>query len=170
MRTEKQIITQAYVQRLNASPFFIVVDYTGLRVGAFMELRKRLRGAGAEMHVIKNSIFRVAAREAGIGDLGGSLGGMLAVVSGPRDISAAAKVLQTFHAEFDRPMVRFGYLDNERLDVSTIQTLASLPPLGVLRGQLLGLLNMPATQLVRLLNTPATQMARVLKAKAEKAT
>ena len=50
MRTEKQSISQEYVARLNASPFFIVVEYTGLKVGPITELRKRLVKAGAEAH------------------------------------------------------------------------------------------------------------------------
>lgn len=58
MRAEKKLITTEYVARLNASPFFIVVDYTGLKVTQFNELRSRLRKSGAEMHVVKNSIFR----------------------------------------------------------------------------------------------------------------
>ena len=91
MRAEKQLITKEYASRLNASPFFLVVDYKGLTVGQFTELRKRLNKAGSEVHVVKNSIFRIAAKEAGVADLSGSLAGQLAVVTGQRDISAAAK-------------------------------------------------------------------------------
>jgi large subunit ribosomal protein L10 len=168
MRAEKQFISKEYVGRLNASPFFIVVDYQGLKVGAITELRKRLLKAGAELHVVKNSVFRLAVKEAGVADLGASLGGMLAAVTGSKEISAAAKVLKTFAAEFDRPKIKFGYLNNKRLETAEIVILADLPPIEVLRGRLLGLLNTPATQLVRLLNTPATQLARVLQAKTEK--
>src|SRR5947207_8625926 len=103
MRAEKQIITQEYLARLNGSPFFIVVDYQGLKVGPITELRKRLNKAGAEMHVVKNSIFRIAAKEAGISELGGTLTGQLAVVTGQRDVSSAAKVVKTFSSEFERP-------------------------------------------------------------------
>jgi large subunit ribosomal protein L10 len=167
MRAEKKFITKEYLERLNASPFFIVVDYQGLSVGHFAELRKRLRKAGAEVHVVKNSIFRAAAKEAGIEDLGGALAGQLAVVTGQQDISAAAKAVKTFQAEFDRPKLQFGYLDNDRLDLETLNTLADLPPLDVLRGTLLGTLQAPAQKLARLLSTPATQLAQVLKARQE---
>src|SRR3954451_18092515 len=102
MRPEKQILTKEYVARLNASPFFIVVEYKGLKVGHMTELRKRLNKSGAEVHVVKNSIFRIAAKEAGIGELNGALTGQLAVVTGPKDISSAAKVVKTFGAEFDK--------------------------------------------------------------------
>src|SRR5438552_661670 len=75
MRPEKQFLTKEYLGRLNASPFFIVVNYKGLSVGHMTELRKRLSKAGAEVHIVKNSIFRIAAKEAGVGDLNGALAG-----------------------------------------------------------------------------------------------
>jgi large subunit ribosomal protein L10 len=168
MRAEKQYISNEYVKRLNASPFFIVVDYKGLKVGHMTELRKRLNKAGAEVHVVKNSIFRIAAKEAGVADLNGTLAGQLAVVTGKKDISTAAKVVKSFGAEFDRLKVRFGYLNNQRLAESEIMILADLPSVEALRGKLLGLFMAPATKLVVLLNTPASQMARVLQARVEK--
>ena len=84
MRPEKQFLTKEYLGRLNASPFFIVVNYKGLSVGHMTELRKRLSKAGAEVHIVKNSIFRIAAKEAGVGELNGALAGQLAVVTGQR--------------------------------------------------------------------------------------
>ena len=120
MRAEKQILTKEYVARLNASPFFIVVNYKGLKVAHMTELRKRLQKAGAEIHVVKNSIFRIAAKEAGVGELNGRLAGQLAVVTGQKDISAAAKAVKNFGAEFDKLKVQFGYLDNQRLEQAAI--------------------------------------------------
>ena len=167
MRAEKQFISNEYLTRLNSSPFFIVVDYTGLRVGPMTELRKRLHKAGAEIHVVKNTIFRLAAKEAGVAELG-SLSGQIAVVTGQKDVSSAAKVIKTFASEFEKPKTRFGFLNNQRLEPAAINELAELPPLEVLRAKFLGLLNTPATRLAALLNTPASQLARVLKAKADK--
>jgi large subunit ribosomal protein L10 len=168
MRAEKQSISNEYLSRLNASPFFIVVDYRGLKVGPITELRKRLGKAGAEMHVVKNSLFRLAVKEAGVADLGAGLIGQLAVVTGQKDVSSAAKVVKTFSAEFDKPKIKFGYLKNQRLEGADILALADLPSIEVMRGRLLGVLSAPATKLVTLLGTPATQLARVLKGRAEK--
>ena len=168
MRAEKQILTKEYSARLNASPFFIVVGYQGLKVAHLTELRKRLQQAGAEVHVVKNSIFRIAAKEAGVAELNGSLAGQMAVVTGQKDISSASKALKNFAAEFDKLKVKFGFLNNQRIDESGIIALADLPSLDVLRAKLLGLFNAPATKLVTLINTPATQLAQVIKAKAEK--
>jgi large subunit ribosomal protein L10 len=169
MRAEKKFLTTEYVARLNASPFFIVVGYTGLKVAHLTELRKRLTQAGAEVHVVKNSVFNVAAKEAGISDLNGSLAGQLAVVTGKKDISAAAKAVKNFAAEFDKLKLKFGYLNNQRLNEASIIALADLPSIEVLRAKLLGLLNAPAQKLVTLINTPGTQLAQVIKAKSEKA-
>jgi large subunit ribosomal protein L10 len=168
MRAEKQNITKEYLDRLNASPFFIVVDYQGLKVGSITELRKRLGAAGAEMHVVKNSVFRLAAKEAGVADLGSTLTGQLAVVTGKRDVSTAAKVVKKLHSEFEKPKIRFGFLNSKRMETPEIMALADLPSLDVLRAKLMGLLNTPATQLVRVLQTPGSQLARVIKARADK--
>jgi large subunit ribosomal protein L10 len=168
MRAEKQNLTKEYLARLNASPFFIVVEYKGLKVGHMTELRKRLNKAGAEVHVVKNSIFRIAAKESGVADMNGSLAGQMAVVTGQKDISTAAKVVKTFGSEFDKLKIKFGYLNNSRLGDTDIIALADLPSIEVLRAKFLGLLNAPATKLVTLLNTPASQLARVLQAKVEK--
>jgi large subunit ribosomal protein L10 len=168
MRAEKQYISSEYQARLNASPFFIVVDYRGLKVGPITELRKRLNKAGAEMHVVKNSLFRLAVKEAGLADLGTSLTGQLAVVTGQRDVSSAAKIVKSFTAEFDKPKVRFGYLKNQRLESADIMALADLPSIEVLRAKLLGVLMAPASKLAAIINTPATQVVRVLMARMEK--
>ena len=168
MRAEKKILTKDYVTRLNASPFFIVIGYTGLKVAHLTELRKRLVQAGAEVHVVKNSIFRIAAKEAGVGELNGALAGQMAVVTGQKDISAAAKTLKNFAAEFDKLKLKFGYLNNQRLEEAAIVALADLPSLDVLRAKILGLLVAPATKLAILINTPASQLAQVIKAKSEK--
>ena len=143
MRPEKQNLTKEYLTRLNASPFFIVVNYKGLKVSHLTELRKRLSKASAEIHIVKNSVFTIAAKEAGVKELNGILSGQLAVVTGQRDISTAAKVVKTFGTELDRLKVQFGYLNNQRLEQAEIMMLADLPSLEVLRAKLLGLFSAP---------------------------
>jgi large subunit ribosomal protein L10 len=169
MRVEKQILTKEYIGRLNGSPFFIVVGYTGLKVDQLTTLRKSLNKTSAEVHVVKNSIFRIAAKEAGVADLNGALTGQVAVVTGQKDISAAAKALKTFAADNDKLKIKFGYLNNARMEAADIMTLADLPSIEVLRSKILGVINAPAQKLVTLINTPASQLARVIKAKSEQA-
>ena len=168
MRAEKKFIGSEYVARLNGSPFFIVVDYRGLSVKHFTELRKRLTMTGAKVQVVKNSIFSIAAKEVGVADLRSAMSGQMAVVTGQKDVSAAAKVLKTFQSEFEKPKIQFGYLDGARLSKEDVVRIATLPSLDVLRATLMGALNAPASKLVRVLAAPGQQLARVIKAKAEK--
>ncbi|MEO6848287.1 MAG: 50S ribosomal protein L10 [Chthoniobacterales bacterium] len=164
MRPEKATIISDLTTKLNSSPYLLITDYTGLKVDQFSELRKRLAGVGAECRVVKNTMLRLAAKEAGIPDLG-ELHGQTAVVVGERDVSAAAKVVKTFAAEFEKPVMRLGVLDNAVITIEQIKELAELPTLDVLRAKLLGLFLAPASKLVRTLNEPAASLARVLNAK-----
>lgn len=168
MRAEKKLISAEYLARLNASPFFLVVDYRGLSVSQFTDLRKRLIKVGGEVHVVKNTIFRVAAKEAGLADLTGVLSGQLAAVTGKKDIAAVSKVIKSFQAEFEKPKLQFGYLGNKSLTAEQVRAIADLPPLPELQGKLLGLLQAPAQKLVALINTPGSQVARVIDAYAQK--
>ena len=158
MKAEKTLLIDDLLKRVNASPFLLVVDYTGLTVDKFAELRKRLSGVSAEIHVFKNNLVRKAAEKAGYpGELGDHLSGQSAYVTGVKEIFATAKILKNFAAEFEKPVMKVGVLDGKLLDVATIKALADLPSREVLYAQLLGVLQ-----------APGSALARALKAKAEK--
>ena len=166
MHPAKASVVTDLNKRLNDSPFIFVADYTGLNVTQFSELRTRLDKAGARCSVVKNSYLRLAAKGAGLPDLG-ELRGQNAIVTGEKDVAAAAKALKNFQAEFQKPTVRTGVVDRLVVSVEQIKIIADLPSREVLLSQLLGVLNAPAGKLVRLLNEPASQLARVLQAKAD---
>ncbi len=166
MKAEKGQLIEHILGKVNASPFLFLVDYTGLKVDKFQELRKRLRGVGAEVHVFKNTLVKQAAERAKYpGELAAHLTGQTAVVTGEKDVCAAAKTMKNFAAEFEKPKMKGGVLDGKYLDANSIKTLADLPSLDVLRAKLLGVLQAPAGTLVRLLNEPASSLVRVLNAK-----
>ena len=167
MHPAKATIVEDLQAKLNASSFLFVADYTGLRVGQFAELRNRLWNAGARCHVVKNTFLKRAAADAGLPELG-VISGQSAIIVGDRDVAAAAKVLKTFAAEFQKPNLKLGIVDKIVISSEQIQTIADLPSRDVLLATLLGVLNAPASKLVRVLNEPASALARVLKAKAEK--
>jgi len=167
MRPEKATIVQDLQSKLNQSPYLLVADYTGLKVGQFSELRTRLAGAGAECKVVKNTFLRRAAKEAGLPDMG-ELKGQTAIIIGDKDVAAAAKILKSFTAEFQKPIVKVGVVDRAVISGDQIKVIADLPAREILLAQLLGTLQSPAQTLVRLLNEPASALARVLKAKSEK--
>jgi large subunit ribosomal protein L10 len=168
MRIEKGSIVAEIKKRVEDSPFVLVTDYTGLKVDQFSELRTRLAGVGAEYRVVKNTLLRRALQEVKLPEIDTDLTGQTAVVLGEKDVSAAAKILKNFSAEFKKPSIKSGILDAVVLSKQEILDLADLPSREVMLAKLLGLLNAPASTFVRLLNTPASQLAQVLKAKAEK--
>lgn len=170
MQSEKNIIIQSLLDRVNASPFLFVVDYHGLDVPSFGQLRDQLRDAGAEIHVYKNTFVKSVIRTKEYpADLEQSLSGQTAVVTGEQDVCGVAKTVKTFgdkHAR-KKPEIKGGVLDGRFLSAEDIRGLAELPSLEVLQAQLLGLMNQPGTMLVRLLNEPASALARVLQAKVD---
>lgn len=168
MKVLKKIVIDSLLSRISASPFLLVVDYSGMKVSEFEELRKRLAATGAKLQVAKNTFVKqVAASVEYPEGLGAFLTGQTAVVTGTTDVCASAKVLKTYGKEINKLAIRGGVLDGNLLQDSQVIALADLPPLDVLRAQLLGLFNSPAQKLVSVLNEPAASLARVLQAKAD---
>ena len=151
MNPDKQIIINGLLARVNESPYVIVVDYTGLTVPQFSELRSRLDDSGAKCVVAKNSYMRKALSEAGLPDVGAELVGQTAFVTGDNEVFAAAKVLKTFEKEFKKPEMKVGILGEEILDTDKLKALADIPSREAVLSQLLGLINEPATRIARIL-------------------
>lgn len=165
MNPDKKVLIDDLLARVNASPFVLVVEYTGMTVPQFTEFRNRLIDAGAECHVAKNSYMRKALGEAGLPDMGDSLTGQTAFITGQKDFAAAAKVVKNFEKEFKKPGVKGGILDGTVLDETQVKAIADLPAREVLLATLLGVINAPATKLLRTLNEPGASLARVIQAK-----
>jgi len=165
MNPDKRIIIDELLERVNASPFVLVVDYNGMTVPQFSELRERLAQSGAQCHVAKNTYMKKVFAEAGLPDTGEQLVGQTAFVTGEEDVAAAAKVLKNFEKEFQKPGIKLGILDGKLLDESQVKAIADLPSREVLLATLLGVINAPASKLVRTLNEPASALARVIQAK-----
>ena len=168
MRPEKTDIVKDLSEDLKESSFVLVADYQHMKVDDFSELRKRLAGAGAEVHVVKNSFLKRAMADSGLTPANGELSGQTAVITGEKDVAPVAKILKSFAAEFKKAMLKLGFIDRNAVSTKEIEQLADLPPREVLLAQLLGLLLSPATKLVRVFNEPASSLARLLKAKSEK--
>jgi large subunit ribosomal protein L10 len=168
MREEKATIVSDIAEKLTSSPFVLVTDYQGMKVNDFGELRNRLALAGAEMHVVKNNFLKRAMADSGLPQMGDTLAGQTAVITGDKDVAPIAKILKAFATEFKLAALKIGFVERAVLSRGELEQLADLPSREVLQAQLLGLLLSPATKLVRLLNEPASALARLLKAKGEK--
>src|SRR5476651_2554740 len=108
MRPEKNLIIDEIKSRVDRTPYVLLTDYTGMAVEQFNELRNRLGAAHAEFRVVKNTLLRRALQGSQLPDLESFLHGQSAVVLGDSDVSAAAKVLKNFSAEFKKPLLKIG--------------------------------------------------------------
>lgn len=149
MNPDKKIIINGLLDRVNASPYLIVIDYTGLTVQQFTELRNRLGAGGASCTVAKNSYMRKALTEAGLPDIGADLVGQMAYVMGDNEVFAAAKAIKNFEKEFKKPEMKVGILGNAVLDAAALQSIADVPSREAVLSQLLATILEPATRIAR---------------------
>ena len=149
MNPDKKIIINGLLDRVNASPYLIVIDYTGLTVKQFTELRNRLDAGGASCTVAKNSYMRKALAEAGLPDIGTDLVGQMAYVMGNSEVFAAAKAIKNFEKEFKKPEMKVGILGNAVLDTAKLQAIADIPSREAVLSQLLATILEPATRIAR---------------------
>jgi large subunit ribosomal protein L10 len=150
MNPDKKIIINGLLDRVNASPYLIVIDYTGLTVKQFTELRSRLDAGGASCTVAKNSYMRKALAEAGMPDIGNELVGQMAYVMGETEVFAAAKVIKNFEKEFKKPEMKVGILGNAVLDTAKLKAIADIPSREAVLSQLLATILEPATRIARI--------------------
>jgi large subunit ribosomal protein L10 len=149
MNPDKKIIIDSLLDRVNASPYLIVIDYTGLTVQQFTELRNRLDASGASCTVAKNTYMRKALAEAGLPDIGNDLVGQTAFVMGESEVFAAAKAIKNFEKEFKKPEMKIGLLGNAVLDGEKLKAIADIPSRESVLSQLLGTILEPASRIAR---------------------
>jgi len=151
MNPVKEVIIKGLLDRINASPYLIVIDYTGLTVHQFTELRNRLGAGGAQCTVAKNSYMRKVLSEAGMPDLGEVLVGQTAFVMGDSEIFAAAKAIKNFEKEFKKPEMKAGILGDTLLDAAKLQSIADIPSREAILSSLLGTILEPGAQIARVI-------------------
>ena len=166
MRPEKQYLVEEVSSHLNKSDYVYLVNYEGITVDEIAELRAALDAHAAEFHVVKNSILNVAATSVDYPDMSNHLSGQTAIVVGGDNPSGVAKAIGAFFKDKEKIDLKVGVLNDKLLDRAQIETLAKLPGLEALRGQLLGLFSQPATGLVRVFNAVPQSTLNVLQAKA----
>jgi large subunit ribosomal protein L10 len=167
-KQRKDELVSLYTDWLNRSQATILTEYAGLSMKQIDDLRARMREIGGEFHVIKNTLGKVAFEAAGLSQSEKFLTGSTAVVFAFRDAAETVKVMNDFARTAESVKIKGGYLDKRPINAEEVKSLAELPPLPIMRAQLLGALNAPASQLVRTLAEPARQVAAALKAFAEK--
>jgi len=137
----------------------IVADYRGLTVSEIGLVRGALREQGVSYRVVKNRLARIAAREAGIEELGELLEGPSAVALGPEDEALLAKTFLDAIRPYKTVTVRGAVIRGRRIDAETVTRLAALPSREILLAQLAGAMASPMSTMAGLLNAPLRNLA-----------
>jgi large subunit ribosomal protein L10 len=167
-KQRKDELVSEYTAWINRSKALILTEYTGLSMKQIDDLRLKAREAGGEFHIVKNTLGKVAFESANMPLPEKFLEGSTAIAFAFNDAPGMAKTLTEFARTSDFLKIKGGYLDKQAISPDQVKALADLPPLPVMRAQLMGVLLAPASKLARTLAEPARQVAAALKAYAEK--
>lgn len=161
-KPEKVAQVKEIAAALGSTDTYYFVDYRGLTFAEAEELRSKLAAADAGLRVVKNTLAKIAAAEAGVEGLEPFFQGPTAIVYCHGDPVRVAKAIQDFIREKRKGSVRGAKLQSTFLDATGIEKLAALPGREQLVGQLVGLITYPLTGLVNVLSGPIRNLAVVL--------
>jgi large subunit ribosomal protein L10 len=163
---KNELVTQ-YSEWVKRSKALVLTQYVGLTMKDIDALRAKVRENGGEFHIIKNTLAKLAFEQAGLAVQTAQFEGSTAIVFAFTDAPATVKTVTDFVKSSEFLKIKGGYLEKQALTPEGVKALADLPPLPVVRGQLLGTLLAPASKLVRTLAEPGRMIAAVIKAHAE---
>ena len=166
-KEQKEQVVEELTARLKAAETLLVADYRGLTMTQIDALRTRLLESGARFTVVKNTLTRRAAEAAGTEALLALLDGpsAIAFLETDGDMLAAAKALADSARETNVLEIRGGIMQGRAVTAAEVETLAKLPPVDVLRGQVLGAIVAPLTTFVGLLNAPLQNLVGLVDAR-----
>jgi large subunit ribosomal protein L10 len=169
LRQDKERIVGELADRLKNTDTLLVADYRGLTMPEIDELRTKLLESGARFSVVKNTLTRLAAEQAGVKQLLELIDGPTAIayIGTDGDPVAAAKILNDTARAHDVLVIRGGVLEGEAVSDAEIKRLATLPPTDVLRAQLAGAVAGPLTTIVGLFTAPLRDLVNVIDARIE---
>jgi large subunit ribosomal protein L10 len=164
-RQEKVEQVELLTEKLKSAKVAVLTDYRGLTVAQLQDLRGRLRAQEVEYRVVKNTLARRAAVEAGHEGFQELLKGPVAIAFGYGDLSAPAKVLGEFTRQTRiRLDIVGGLVEGRVMAPDQVRQTADLPPREVLLAQMLGTMQSPVAQLVATIQAPVQQIVGVLEA------
>jgi len=167
LRQDKERIVSELAERLKNSQNLLVADYRGLTMPEIDELRSKLLETGARFSVVKNTLTKRAAEEAGVQQLLELIDGPTAIafIDAEGDPAAAAKILNDTARAHDVLVIRGGLLDGDTVSDVEIKRLATLPTADVVRAQFAGAVAAPLTTIVGLFTAPLRDLVGVLEAR-----
>lgn len=167
-REQKEELVAGYVKELSTSEVIFVTGYRGLTVTQLQELRNKIREANGSFVVVKNTLARRALAEVGMPAIDDMLTGPVGISFCADNVPGVAKAVTDFAKSNEALKVKGGLMGQKVIDGDAVKSLASLPSLDVLRAQLLGLINAPASRLVGVVAGGVRQLVNVVHAYSEK--
>ena len=168
-RPEKVEQVRYVAGRLREAPSTVLVDHRGLDVAAEVDLRRRLREAGVEYHVVKNTLAGLAAADAGLDGLQRFLAGPTAVAFSLADVTGAARVIVEFARDHEHVKVKGGVVEGRVVAGVEVHALAALPSREVLLGRVALAMAAPLGAMAGLLGAPIRALVTVTDQLAKKA-
>jgi len=168
-KEDKEQVVAELTERLRSTDTLLVADYRGLTMTQIDALRSRLLESGARFSVVKNTLTRRAAEAAGAEALLALLEGpsAIAFLEADGDMVAAAKALADSARETKVLAIRGGIMEGRTVTAEEIETLATLPPIDMLRGQVLGAIVAPLTTFIGLISAPLQSLHGLIDARIE---
>ena len=166
-KEKKQELVANYKELLGGSSALIMTSYSGVPVKQLESVRRKIRDLGGEFHIVKNTLFSIVMNEAGISLPEETYIGTTAIGFATEEVPGVAKAIVDLARDVESVMVKGGLIDNVVYDATQITMLADLPPLPVLRGQLLSVLQAPASRIGMTLAGSVRQLVNIASAYAE---
>jgi large subunit ribosomal protein L10 len=163
-RTQKIEVVERLGKQLAQSPTLYLTDFTGIAVKPMTELRRKMRAAGVEFVVAKNTLALRAMEQALVTGVEGVMAGPTGFVLAGEDPVGVAKLLAEFQREHQGLKVKAGLVDGQPVTADEVKRLASLPSYDQLLGQTLGLLQAPLQGFAGALDGLLYQMVGALEA------
>ena len=168
LKAEKERIVEELTERLKSTPTLFVADYRGLSVTEIDELRTQVIQHGARFTVVKNTLSKIAARDAGVTGVDELLAGPSAIAFVKGDTVDAAKAIRAFAKENPALVIKGGYMDGKTLSAADVQKIADLESREVLLSKLAGAMKAKQSQAAALFLAPLSKTARTLAALQDK--
>jgi large subunit ribosomal protein L10 len=163
-------LIRQYGELLKKSEALFIASYNGLDVKGVEQLRRKVRESSGDFRIVKNTLAALALKQAGLPVPEDMLVGSSAIGFAFSDVPGVAKALNDYAKDSEFVKVKGAVMGSKLLNPKQVTALASLPPLPVVRAQLLGLINTPATRLAGTLAGGVRQVVNVIKAYSEKST
>ncbi len=168
-KDQKEAMLAEYTEWIGKSQAVVLVQYTGVKMRDLDAIRAKARESGGEFHVVKNTLAKLALEKCGYTVPEDFSEKSTAIGFAFKDAAGFTKALTEVTKGMEAVKIKGGFLGTQSLDARAVKSLANLPPLPVIRAQLLGVLQAPASKVVRTLAEPGRSLAYVVKAYSDKA-